>query len=134
MSVTCRILAFEPPTGSGKKTGKTCAMGSMVIIGLHKRGIEGTKRLVISRTQDLVLNIGDTIKCLSGMALVTINPGTPAGVFILCPQIPFGEDFHSKYRTEIQINTETTKIVHRGEIKVSKDIGNIMRSTGATTR
>lgn len=127
-------MAFDPPSNGGNKTGKTPAMGSMVVLGLHKRGIEGTKRLIISRTQDLDLSIGDTIKCLSGMALVMINPGTPAGAFILCPQIPFGSDFNSKYRTELQINTETTRIVHRGEIEVSKDIGNIIRSTGATTR
>lgn len=84
-------------------------------------------QLRTSQTQDLKLQFGDRLKCVSGSAVVLINPGTSAGAFILSSKLPAQHD--AKERTELEINEETTRIVHRGQITFARDIGNTSRGT-----
>ncbi|HLM60037.1 MAG TPA: hypothetical protein VK308_04485, partial [Pyrinomonadaceae bacterium] len=79
--------------------------------------------LTIAKSQDYKLSFGDTIKCISGTAAVMINPGTPAGTFLL----------RAKINPELEINQETTKILHRGTVTVNHDIGSVIANQGGGT-
>ena len=121
-TVICRILPTDAKTSHG----------GIVMIDVLPASGSTAWQLTAARPQDLKLQYGDTLKCVSGTAAVLINPGTSAGMFILCKTLPPNADW--KTRTELEINDETTKIIHRGRISVTNDIGNTSRSTGATTR
>src|SRR5690606_7241859 len=91
-----------------------------------------TQRMMITATQELDLNIGDPIKCHSGMAAAYINPGSPAGAYILTPNPPLQNN--GKYLKELVITDKITLAIPRGSIEVEEDIGNINRSTGLVVR
>ena len=90
-----------------------------------------TQRMVVTGTQTFHMNIGDSIKCISGTAVAYINPGTAAGAYILTPKPPLNTN--GKYVTLLNITLETTRDIHRGSIHSVEDIGNINRGT-ATSR
>jgi hypothetical protein len=125
MTIICRIMASNPTDA------KTPGRGLVTILDLTTNG-EETRRIVVSRTQDIPMNLGDSIKCVSGMAVVLINPGTGAGAYFLCTHPPTPNN--GKYLTELEINEETTRIISRGKIVMTNDVGSIMRATGATIR
>lgn len=127
MAVICRITAYEQRGNQSRATGT----GAVIILEISRNG-GAPQRLVVARTQNISLEMGDRIKCVSGLAIVMINPGTGAGVFILCPQLPPNADW--KYRTELEINEETTRVISRGQIKFTNDIGTILRATSAVSR
>jgi hypothetical protein len=102
------------------------------VLDIFTNGGSEPRRMVVCETQTLTLNYGDRIKCISGKIGVLINPGTPAGAFVLLPDLPSCVSWNE--RTELEMNDETTKHIHRGEIRVMEDIGTIQTSTGATTR
>ena len=129
-TLICRFQTLDL-NKSAQKNQKG-GMSPVTIFEIYPSGGGSPKRMVIPRSQILKLNYGDTIKCVAGAAAVFINPGTGAGMFILCSQIPFRAG--SKYRTELEITDELTKTICRGHIWVNEDIGNIHRSTSATTR
>lgn len=117
-TVMCRIIPAKTQNSSGANQ-----TSGVAILEIHSVG-GAARRFTIAKSQDLKLNFGDTIKCVSGKAAVMINPGTPAGTFLLDP----------KTCPELEINDETTKILQRGKVSVGEDIGNTTRGTGATTR
>jgi hypothetical protein len=89
------------------------------------------RRYTICKTQTVKLNYGDRIECVSGNVVVLINPGTQAGAFILRPDLPSCVNWNE--RTELEINDETTKHIHRGKVSVGRDIGNVSRIAGASS-
>jgi hypothetical protein len=91
-----------------------------------------TKRLNLVTAHDLHLNMGDTIKCISGGAVAMIDPGTSAGAYILTARLPLQNT--GKYVTLLRINAETTRRISRGNIHVAEDIGNINHAVTATSR
>jgi len=121
MAIICRIMPCETANGS---------TGQAIILELHTNG--ATRRTVIAGTQNLSMNIGDSIKCVSGMAIVMINPGTGAGAYILCTKLPTPNN--GKYLTELEITDELTKVINRGKISVVEDIGTILTATGKSIR
>lgn len=127
MKVTCKIMAYGQPLKNGAKSYEN---NPVIILELTRTGGEA-HRFTVAGAQNISMNAGDRLKCVSGCAVVMINPGTGAGTFVLCPQIPPHADW--KFRTELEINEETTKIIHRGKITFAKDIGGIYGAT-ATTR
>jgi len=128
-TVICRILPTKPQSSSGPNQSNSTY--NVVTLEIHP-SVGASWRLTAAKSQDLKLQFGDTIKCVSGTAAVLINPGSLAGMFILCPQVPPGSD--AKVRTELEINDETTKAIHRGKITFAKDIGNVQLGGTATTR
>lgn len=118
-TVICRVI---PQAVNGT--------GGVAILEIHSKG--EARRLTISRSQDYKLEHGDTIKSISGKIAVMINPGTGAGMFVLLPQVTAGSDW--KFRTELVIDDESTKIISRGTPTVSGDIGNVSRIGGFSTR
>ena len=129
-TVICRILPTEARAAHGNNQRQ--GAGGIVILDVYPASGSTAWQLTTARPQDLKLTYGDTLKCVSGKAAVLINPGTPSGIFILCPRLPPNADW--KIRTELEINDETTKTVHRGKISLTDDIGTILRGTGAVTR
>lgn len=91
-----------------------------------------TQRLVVTGRQEIHMNIGDSIKCISGTAVAYINPGSPAGAYILTPKPPLNNN--GKYKTLLNITLETTRDIHRGSIHSVEDIGNIQLGGTATSR
>ena len=127
-TVICRIL----PTNQQNAAGHNQSNGTgIVILEIHPAS-GAARRMSIAKQQDLKLGYGDKIVSIAGKAGVLINPGSPAGIFILCPHVPPNSDW--KVRTELEINDETTKAINRGSISVTQDIGNISRGTGGATR
>lgn len=105
-----------------------CPMVSLQIIS-HGQ----TRTANINSNRDLMLNMGDTIRCLSGEAVALVNPGTMAGAYILKTKAPIPTD--GKTVSILTLDAYTTRPRHRsGTISVAPDIGNIMRATGHTTR
>lgn len=118
-TVICRVLP------NGERANK--------IVVLDVRTAAGNEwQLKTAQPQNLKLQYGDRLRCVSGSAVVLINPGTRAGAFILKPQLPAKPDW--KERVELVINDETTRAIARGQIVVSADIGTTQTATGATTR
>lgn len=105
--------------------------GGIATLELTRKGGQSQK-LVISGPQKFVLNYGDHLRAISGTGVVMINPGTRTGMFILTPNLPPNADW--KFRTELEINDEATRVIPRGSIQIAEDIGNISRGTGGTTR
>lgn len=91
-----------------------------------------TQRMLIAGTTELDLNMGDSIKCILGTTVAYINPGTPAGAYILTSMLPLQND--GKYVTELVLNEHTTRYIHRGKISVAEDMGNTSRTTGLVVR
>lgn len=125
-TVVCRLI-----TGNSWESGKS-AIRLAAILDIYSNSGGEPRRLVVAKTQTIKLNYGDHLKCVSGKIGVLINPGTPAGAFVLLPDLPFCVRWNE--RTELEINDETTKHIHRGEIRVIDDIGTIQTSAGGTTR
>lgn len=110
-----RILSIGP----GGQTGGNVTLD--IITNGHSR------REVIINRKDLMLNMGDTIVCIAGEAYAMINPGSPAGGYILKPQLPFPPD--GKTVTVLTLDINTTAPTHRGSITHAPDIGNLHRGT-----
>lgn len=127
-TIICRIL----PTGAAAFQGSGQAKGNNVVTLDIYPASGAAWQLRVAQPHDLKLHSGDKIKCVSGAAAVLINPGTPAGIFILVKQLPPNSDW--KTRTELEINDETTRHIHRGNISVAKDIGTVLTGGTATTR
>jgi len=121
-TVICRVIA--------KTTGGVADSVSMLDIYSHSGA--APRRLAICQSQTLKLSYGDRIKCVSGTVAVVINPGTPAGSFILYANLPSGAAWNQ--RTELEMNDETTKNIHRGKISVANDIGATNTAAGGFTR
>lgn len=120
--ITVRILVSSNPDNKASSTAT---------IDVRKRG--SVQRHNVTSSMDLRLEMGDAIKCIYGMAVALINPGSPAGAYFLTPNPPPNGD--GKYVTVLTINAETTRDRHRGgTIVISEDIGNVMRATSDTTR
>lgn len=128
-TVICRILPTS--TKNLQRSNQPNGANDVVILEIHPSS-GAAWRLTAAKSQDLKLQFGDTIKSISGTAGVLINPGTPAGMFILCPQVPPNSDW--KMRAELEINEETTKHIHRPKISVGGDIGTVLTGGTATTR
>jgi hypothetical protein len=90
------------------------------------------RRLLITATHDLHLNLGDSVKCLVGTAVAMINPGTQARTYILTTTPPLLND--GKHVTMLVLNAETTRLIQRGSISVTEDIGTVLRATSAVSR
>jgi hypothetical protein len=91
-----------------------------------------TQRMMVTGTKDLSLNMGDSIKCVLGAAAAYINPGSPAGAYILTSTLPLQNN--GKYVKELVIDANTTRAIHRGSIEVAEDIGNVQMGGTATIR
>lgn len=91
-----------------------------------------SEKLVITSQRDLIVNMGDTIRCLAGGGVAMMNPGTGAGAYILGTKVPNAAD--PKYVTSLVINEKMFRNIPRGEISSLPDIGTQMTATGATTR
>ena len=128
-TVICRILPTNQQNAAGRN--QSSSANSIVILEIYPAS-GAAWRLTVAKSQDLKLQFGDKIKCVSGTAGVLINPGSPSGMFVLCPQVHPGSD--AKVRTELEIDDETIKAIHRGAISATKDIGNIQLGGTATTR
>ncbi len=130
MNILCRIMAIKKPLANSKiETSQK--NGVMVIIEVvTNRG--SSKQIIISRSQDLILEMGYKIKCISGQAAVWIKPATNAGIYIISEMSPI--PLMSKYPSEIEINDFTTRIIDRGHVQVTEDIGNISKHAGGCTR
>jgi len=128
-TLICRIL----PTNASALHGNSQAKGASGVVTLDIRPASGAPwQLNVGKAHDLKLHFGDKIKCVSGAAAVMINPGTQAGMFVLCKQVPPNSD--GKFRTELEITDELTRYINRGKIHIADDIGSVGRGTGATTR
>lgn len=125
-TVICRLI-----TGNSWESGKS-EIRLAAAVDIYSQAGGAPRRLVIAKSQTIQLNYGDRIKCVSGKIGVLINPGTPAGAFVLLPDLLACKSWNE--RTELEINDETTKHIHRGEIKVMQDIGTVQTKTGGTTR
>jgi hypothetical protein len=126
-TVICTLVAGQ----IWDKTGKP-GTSIVAVLDVYSQTGSAPTRLSISQTQTLKLNYGDRIKCISGRVGVTINPGTSAGMFVLFADSASCTNWN--FRTELEMNDETTKQIHRGEVSVADDIGNISRGTGASAR
>lgn len=124
-TVVCKLI-----TGNSWENGKP-EIRLAAVLDIYSSAGGSPRRLVVVKTQTIILNYGDRIKCVSGKIGVLINPGTPAGVFVLLPDLPSCVNWHQ--RTELEMNDETTKHIHRNQVLVAKEIGNLERGT-ATTR
>ncbi len=102
----------------------------IITIDVVRRG--KTERLVITAQRDLIVDFGDSIRCISGTAVAMMNPGTRAGAFILTTKVPRGQEY--KYRTDLEISGKTLCVIERGEIVTGQDIGTVMTATAAATR
>lgn len=91
-----------------------------------------TRRMLITGTQELDLNLGDSIKCVLGTAAAYINPGSPAGAYILTSTLPLQNN--GKYVKELVLDANTTRSIDRGSIHVTDDIGNIQLGGTGTVR
>jgi len=130
-TVICRIIPTSESAVLGN--GQAKAATSVATLDVYPASGSVQWQLTVGKQHDLKLQFGDRIKCVSGAAVVMINPGTIAGAFLLCKKLPAKSDW--KFRTELEINDETTRPMHRnGKIEFAKDIGSINRATGATTR
>lgn len=112
------------PTEQGNLNSK------MVTVDVMRKG--KSERMVITAQRDLNMNMGESIRCISGKAVAMINPGTQAGAYVLTSQLHYGAD--SKHVTTLTISPDTLKIVPRGEIKAAEDIGTVMTATAAVSR
>lgn len=129
MAINCRISAYE---AAGNKNGaKAFGKSPVIILEIIRKGA-APQRVTVAGTQVVALEFGDRLRCVAGFAAVLINPGTGAGAFILCAQIPPQANWN--YRTELEINEETTRIISRGKMWAAGDIGNTQRGTGAVSR
>lgn len=117
---TVRIL----PQVEGNSPAKT------ITIDVIRRG--KTERLIITSPRDLIVDFGDSIRCIAGTGVALMNPGTPAGAFILTTKVPYGQEY--KCRTNLEISGKTLCIIERGEIVTDSDIGTVMTATAAATR
>jgi len=129
-TVICQIL----PTEGGKWNGKNSQAGAskIVILEIYSAAAGNSRQLVLAKPYRVNLSFGDRIKCVSGAAAVLVNPSTQAGAFILTQQIPYGAAWN--HRTEIELNDETTKILHRGKVSTTGDIGSINHGGGYSIR
>lgn len=124
MAINCRfLLSNSSDTENNQET--------VAILEIKTKN-RPPRRVMIDKTQEILMNFGDKIKSLAGTVVIMINPGMASGLFILSPKIPKNADW--KHRTELEINKVTTSVIQRGEIKVGEDIGTVMTATGATTR
>lgn len=82
--------------------------------------------------RDFYFQYGDTITCVQGVVFVWIRPNTTRASFSLGPEINNGQRYNMK--TVLEINKETTKIVARSGVNVTKDIGNVNSFGGGSTR
>lgn len=126
----CRILPTDELSFS--KNGQAKGGGKVVTLDVYPASGAVQWQLCVAQPHDLKLQTGDRIKCASGAAVVLINPGTQAGAFVLFKTLPSKSDW--KFRTELEISDETISHIQRGSIQATKDIGNIIRATSATTR
>lgn len=122
--------ASRPQIGGKQGTGK------FVILHIFRKSTgQTTEKMIFTTPQDITLSFGDKIMCVEGMAAVLINPGSPAGAYIVCPQVPVFTADAGKYRVVLEINEETTRKRRRGSISVEEDIGSVLANKGtATTR
>jgi hypothetical protein len=93
-----------------------------------------SKQLVISRSQDINLEIGDKIRCVSGQAVVIINQGIQAGSRIISETSP--NPHSTKYPSLLEITAEIAKTLPPGKIHIPvlNDFGSIIRSAATTTK
>jgi hypothetical protein len=112
------------PQAEGNSTSK------IITIDVVRSG--KTERLIVTAQRDLIVDFGDSIRCVAGTGVALMNPGTRAGAFILTTKIPFGGDY--KYRTNLEISAKTLRVIERGEIVTDGDIGTVMTATAAATR
>ena len=131
-TVVCRIVTGNSASFDKQNTKQTGGKSVVSVLDIYPRSGGEARRLTISQTQILKLNYGDRIRCVSGSVVVLINPGTPAGTFVLYPNLPSCVSWN--HRTELEMNDETTKHIHRGKIGVADDIGAVNRAAGGFTR
>ncbi len=125
-TVICRLVTGNAPE-NGRFDNRPAA-----VLDIYRNSGGKPQRLIVCQTQTLKLNYGDRLKCISGKIVVVINPGTPAGAFVLLPDLPSCVRWNE--RTELEINDAATQHIHRGGISVMDDIGTMQAKTGGTTR
>ena len=120
MTHTCRLFAVNP-TAINSKNGNN----SIATVDIERENY--SEHFVVSKAQNVMLNIGDSVKCVSGAVFILIKPGTGAGGCILSanPALPK----HESYKTEFIMTEESTRTIPRGKIYKTSDIGNIQRGT-----
>jgi hypothetical protein len=133
MSVTCRIIAFMKEELGSKNRLSSQQTGAMAVIEILT-DFGDSKRLVISRSQDFILEIGDKIRCVSGQAVVIINRGIPAGSRIISETSP--NPHSTKHSSLLEITAELAKTLPPGKnrMPVLNDFGSLIRSAAATTK
>jgi hypothetical protein len=133
MSVTCRIIAFKKDELGSKNKLNSQQTGAMAVIEILT-DFGDDKQLVISRSQDFNLELGDKIRCVSGQAVVMINQGIQAGSRIISETSP--NPHLTKYPSLLEITAEITNNLPSGKIHIHalNDLGNVIRSAAATTR
>jgi hypothetical protein len=131
MNVNCRIMAVGKEESGNRKKPINRQTGIMVVVEiLSDRG--NNKQIVVSRSQDLVLEIGYKIKCVTGQAFVLINPGTQAGGFMISEMS--SNPMMAKYPSILEITDEMTININRGKIHTTNEIGTSNTSAGSFTR
>jgi hypothetical protein len=141
MGILCRVTAFLKDEFGGKTNQTSQQIGAMAIVEISSNDGEN-KNLVISRSQDIMLEIGDRIKCLSGKASVEINHATQPVTHIISETslIPFrGSQLKSivgsisKIANEIEITDgESVTLMKGGNVeRVTNDMARANKSMAA---
>jgi hypothetical protein len=87
MGILCRVTALLKEEFGVKNNQISQQTGAMAIVEVLTN--EGEKKnLVISRSQDLMLEIGDRLRCLNGQAVVEINHATLPVTHIISERPP----------------------------------------------
>jgi hypothetical protein len=142
MGILCRVTAFLKDEFGGKTNQTSQQIGAMAIVEISSND-GGNKNLVISRSQDIMLEIGDRIKCLSGKAAVEINHATQPVTHIISERPPTSSSRSllksvaataSKIANEIEITDgASVTLIKEGNVeRVTNDMARMNRSLAAT--
>jgi hypothetical protein len=142
MGILCRVTAIIRDEFAGKTIKNSEQTGAMAIVEISSKEGSNTQ-LVISRSQDILLELGDKIKCLTGKAAVEINHATLPVTHIISERPPTSSGRSllksvaatvSKIANEIEITdgVSVTLIKEGNAERVTNDMVRMIRSSAAT--
>ncbi len=107
----------------GKHTNSQANSPFLMICIIRNGDFNNQQTITIANShQKIIVQEGDRIICVKGAGFFHVKPGTGATGFRLKEQTtPVRDGIRTD---EITITKETTKIVTRGSVHISEDIGN----------
>jgi hypothetical protein len=142
MSILCRVTAILTDGLVREINRNSQQTGTMAIVEISNAGGKNLQ-MTISRSQDILLEIGDKIKCLTGKAAVEINHATQPVTHIISERPPTSSSRSllksvaatvSKIANEIEITDgASVTLIKEGNVeRVTNDMARMNKSLAAS--